>query len=225
VIELSGGDARYRDDVGAADPALAAALTAYAAGTGSEHAVLVALRGSRLLVPVVTMPDGAGEKHSAMSAAALVGRDGRRALLAFTCADAVGRWQRAARPVPVPAVAVFQSAAAESCAVVLDVAGPVALAVEGARLAALAEGGPPPRMFEDPDVWQLVADAAGRAAPGIRVRLSEPVPGSEFTLELAPPPGVPGPVSEGVVTQVSRAVRAQLADRVRSSIAVIRHPG
>jgi hypothetical protein len=245
VIELSGGDARYRDDVGAADAAVAAALTAYAAGSGCEHAVLVALAGSRLLVPVVTMPAeaaataeaataggsgngaggpvpvAAGAKGSDMATPALVGRDGRRALIAFTCADAVRRWQRAARPVPVPAVAVFQSAAAESSAVVLDVAGPVSLTVEGARLAALAQGSPPPRMFEDPDVWQLVAGAAGRAAPGIRVRLSEPVPGAEFTLELAPPPGVPGPVPEDVVTQVARAVRERLADRVRSAVAVV----
>ena len=249
MIELSAGDARYRDDIGAANPALAAALSAYAAGTGCEHAVLAALAGGRLLVPVVAMPadrrapsaaaaaghsetgpDGPvpalmGEKRSEMATPALVGRDGRRALVAFTCADAVRRWQPAARPVPVPADAVFQSAVAEGCAVVVDVAGPVPLAVDGARLAALAGGGPLPRMHEDPDVWQQVATAAGRVAPGIRIRLREPVPGAEFTLELAPPPGAPGLVPEDVVTQVARAVREQLADRVRSAIAVIRCPG
>jgi type III secretion system (T3SS) SseB-like protein len=249
VVELSGGDARYRDDIGEASPAVAAAMAAYADGTGTEHAVLAALAGDRLLVPVVAIPaddvpvaaqpaaggdqagpDGsvplvAGEKRSEMATPALVGRDGRRALVAFTCADAVRRWQPAARPVPVPAVAVFQAATAESCAVIVDVAGPVPLAVEGARLAALAGGGPPPRMHEDPDVWQLVATAAGRVAPGIRVRLSEPAPGAEFTLEVAPPPGVPGLVPHDVVTRVAQAVREQLADRVRSAVAVIRHPG
>src|SRR5271165_4537988 len=55
MVELSGGDARYRDDHGGADPAVEAALAAYAAGTGGEHAVLVALAGSRLLVPVVAV--------------------------------------------------------------------------------------------------------------------------------------------------------------------------
>jgi hypothetical protein len=233
VVELSGGDARYRDDVGDASPAVTAAMTAYADGTGCEHGALAALAGSRLLVPVLAMPGEdsgpgpfpAGDKHSDMATPALVGRDGRRALVAFTCADAVRRWQPAARPVPVPAVAVFQAATAESCAVVIDVAGPVPLAVEGARLAALASGDPPPAMHEDPDVWQLVAAAAGRVAPGIRVRLTEPVPGAEFTLELAPPPGVAGQVPEDIASRVMEAVREQLAGRVRSAVAVIRRPG
>jgi hypothetical protein len=249
VVELTGGDARYRDDVGEASPAVAAAMAAYADGTGCEHAVLAALADSRLLVPVMPMPgedvaaaEGAaaggsgsgpdqrvrllaGEKHAEMATPALVGRDGRRALVAFTCTDAVRRWQPAARPVPVPAAAVFQAAAEESSAVVVDIAGPVPLAVEGTRLAALAGGGPLPRMHEDPDVWQLIAAAAGRVAPGIRVRLSAPPPGAEFTLELAPPPGVPGLVPEDVATRVAQAAREQLADRVRSAVAVIRRPG
>jgi SseB protein N-terminal domain len=249
VVELTGGDSRYRDDVGEASPAVTAAMAAYAAGTGCEHAVLAALASSRLLVPVLAMPaedvagaagadapagepepDGrvpflTGEKRSEMATPALVGRDGRRALLAFTCADAVRRWQPAARPVPVPAVAVFQAAAKESCAVVVDVSGPVPLALDGARLAALAAEGSPPRMHEDPDVWRLVAAAAGRVAPGIRVRLSRPPPGAEFTLELAPPPGVPELVPEDVATRVALAVREKLADRVRSAVAVIRLPG
>jgi SseB protein N-terminal domain len=262
VVDLTGGDARYRDDIGEPSPAVAAAMAAYAAGTGCEHAVLAALADSRLLVPVLAMPaedvaaaeevatggDGTGpdgrvpvlaaEKRShspggrpsetprgtEMATPALVGRDGRRALVAFTCADAVRRWQPAARPVPVPALAVFQAATEETCAVVVDVAGPVPLAVEGARLAALAGGGPLPRMYEDPDAWQLVAVAAGRVAPGIRVRLSTPPPGAEFTLELAPPPGVSGLVPEDVADQVARVVREQLSDRVRSAVAVVRRP-
>jgi hypothetical protein len=249
VAELSGGDARYRDDVGEASPAVSAAMAAYADGTGCEHAVLAALAGSRLLVPVLAMPaedvpasdaaagDGSatradrpvpvvtGEKRSEMATPALVGRDGRRALVAFTCADAVRRWRSAARPVPVAAVAVFEAATGDSGAVVVDIAGPVPLVVEGARLTALAGGGPPPRMHEDPDVWQLVATVAARVAPGIRFRLSEPAPGAEFTLELAPPPGATGLVPDDVVTRVAQAVREQLADRVRSAVAVIRRPG
>jgi hypothetical protein len=199
VIELTGADARYRDDRGDADPAVAAALAAYAAGTGGERAVLIALAGSRLLVPVVpalagTEPSAdvagrASEKQSEMAIPSLIGEDGRLALVAFTCADSARRWQRAARPVPVAASGVFQAAVAESSAVVVDVAGPVPLTVEGTRLAALAAGGEVPEMHEDPDVWQLVAAAAGSVAPGIRVRLGPPPAGAAFTLELAPPPG------------------------------------
>ena len=205
-------------------------MAAYAAGTGSEHAALTALACSRLLVPVLAMPAedvarGAAEKHSEMATPALVGRDGRRALVAFTSADAARRWQPATRPVPVPAVAVFQAAIEESSAVVVDIAGPVPLAVDGARLAALAEDGPLPRMHEDPDVWQLVAAAAGSVAPGIRVRLSPAPAGAEFTIELAAPPGVPGPVPERVAAEIAGCVRDVLAERVRSAIAVVRLDG
>ncbi len=277
VTGLTGADARFRDDRGEADPAVAAALAAYAEGTASERAVLTALAASRLLVPVVAMradavaaetgpaetgpadavaaeagpaetsattsgraaasgagaiepvpfPAGsdAGEKRSEMAIPSLVGTDGRLALVAFTCADSLRRWQPAARPVPVPAERVFQSALAESSAVVIDVAGPVPLTVEGTRLAALASGGQVPDLHEDPDVWDLVAAAAGSVAPGIRVRLRPPPAGAAFTLELAQPPGTAGLVAPDVAARVADAVSAWLAGRVRSGIAVVRLSG
>ncbi|MFY9865855.1 MAG: hypothetical protein WAK58_18735, partial [Trebonia sp.] len=43
-------------------------------------------------------------------------------------------------------------ARAEADAAVIDVAGPVQLVVEGARLTALANGEPPPLPHEDPDI-------------------------------------------------------------------------
>ncbi len=130
---------RYPDDDGSADPAAAAALAAYAAGNGGEHAALAALAAARLLVPVVAMP---GEKASEMALPLVIGNDGRPALLAFTCLDSLRRWRPGARPVPVPAASVWQAGAQEAGAVVIDIAGPVPFAVDGARLAALAEGRP-----------------------------------------------------------------------------------
>jgi hypothetical protein len=236
---LTGADARFRDDRGEADPALAAALAAYASGHGGERAVLVALAVSRLLVPVVsvladttpaepvpgeTVPS-TGEKGSEMAVPSLVGQDGRLALVAFTCADSLRRWQSDARPVPVPATGVFAAAVAESAAVVIDVAGPVPLTVEGTRLAALAAGSGVPDLHEDPDVWNLVAEAAGSVAPGIRVRLGPAQEGAAFTLELAPPPGTSRLVAPAVAAEVADAVYARLAGRVRSGIAVLRRPG
>jgi hypothetical protein len=253
MADLTAGDERFRDDHGAADPAVAAALAAYAAGTGGEHAALVALAGSRLLVPLVAAlaadavngeadvaADGAdgtakgrggpgqvraGDKGSEMAMPEIIGRDGRRALPAFTSADAVQRWRPAARPVPVPAAAVWQSAVEASAAVVIDIAGPVPLVVEGTRLTALAAGGSQPGMHEDPDVWQQVAAAAAEIAPGIRVRLSPPNGGLDFTLELAPPAGSPGLVPEDLAERIADAVHDRLPGRIRSGIAVMRRPG
>jgi hypothetical protein len=264
MVELTAGDARYRDDHGDADPAVAAALEAFAAGTGREHAVLVALAESRLLVPVVAVladeqtvladertgpadelsrpaagldrgthetpgPRGFpvhGEKVSEVAVPSIIGSDGRPALAAFTCLDAVRRWRPAARPVPVPALGVWQSAMQESSAVVIDIAGPVPLAIEGARLEAMAAGAPAPALHEDPDVWQQVAAAAGEVAPGIRVRLSPAPEGADFTLELAPPDGATRPVPPHAASQIADAAMARLAGRVRAGIAVlVRPPG
>jgi SseB protein N-terminal domain len=239
VTDLAGGDPRYRDDQGGADPAVTDALTAFAAGTGSEHAVLTALAGSRLLVPVVAVASAelsgkddaelgsGGEKGSEMAVPAIVGRDGRRALPAFTCLAALQQWQPGARPVPVPAAGVWQSAAEESQSVIIDIAGPVPLAVEGSRLAALASGGPVPRLHEDPDVRAAVAAAAAAQPAGIRIRLGPAHGDADFALELAPAaPAAGRPIPAGVADAIADEVAARLAGRLGLGITVlVRPPG
>jgi SseB protein N-terminal domain len=173
---LNPGGQQFRDDDGAADPQVAAALAAYQAGQGSEQAALTALAGARLLVPVVAvLADGPtakgdraaeGDKNSEMALPTLIGQDGRPAVLAFTGLDTLARWRRNARPVPAEADRVWRAAVADGCAVVIDVAGPVPLAVEGARLAALAAGQPVPPAHEDADVRADV-EAAIAAEPVI----------------------------------------------------------
>jgi hypothetical protein len=193
---------RPAGDTGGADPAVTAALAAYAAGAATEHAVLTAVAASRLLVPVVAVlaeanDDGAvppapasvgsraeppapapadfgsraelpalasarfgsrAEKETEMALPTLIGNDGRKAVIAFTGTDTVRRWRADARPVPVPASRLWPAVAAEQAdAVVIDVAGPVPLVVEGARLRALASGAPVPLPHEDPDIRAQVA--------------------------------------------------------------------
>lgn len=153
-------------DTGAADPAVTAALAAYAAGQAAERTVLAAIAASRLLVPVVAILAEAGddgtEKETEMALPTLIGNDGRKAVIAFTGSDTIKRWRADARPVPVPAPRLWPAVAAERAdAVVIDVAGPVPLVVEGARLRALADGAPPPFPHEDPDVRAQVAAVTG----------------------------------------------------------------
>ncbi len=181
VLEISAGDPSFRDDDGSASPSVSTAMARFAAARGTEHAVLSALAGSRLLVPVVAVLSangdgteqaatvaapagtaqlravGQGEKASEMAMPMLIGLDGRRAIPAFTGLESLKRWQPDARPVPVNAAAVWQTACADDAAVVVDVAGPVPFAVEGARLAALAAGNEPPLPFADPDVRENVS--------------------------------------------------------------------
>jgi len=147
---------RPTGDTGDAEPAVQAALAAYADGTGSEHAALTALAAARLLVPVVAVlaeaGEGGAEKETEMALPTLIGNDGRKAVIAFTGTEALRRWKDDARPVPVPGRSVWAAARAEADAAVIDVAGPVQVVVEGARLTALANGEPPPLPHEDPDI-------------------------------------------------------------------------
>jgi len=243
VAGLITPDQRFRDDDGAADSLLAAALTAYAAGQESEHAVLTALARSRLLVPVVAAVTGAEDTRtpdgrvlrrdmtSDMALPTLTGRDGRRAIVAFTSLDALSRWRQDARPMPAGADQVCQVAAAETAhAVVVDVAGPVPLAIEGARLAALAAGEPAPWPAEDPDVRAAV-DAVVARDPGIAAAqlVSGPVAatgGADLTVRLVlavPPAGPARP--EAVARHAASAIMAALAGRFRRGIEIAVAPG
>jgi hypothetical protein len=149
-------------DTGEADPAVLAVLAAYAAGDATEHAMLAVVAASRLLVPVVAVlaeanADGS-EKETEMALPTLIGNDGRTAVIAFTSTGTLRKWRQDARPVPVPAPRLWAAARSEADAVVVDVAGPVPVIVEGARLRALADGGTPPFAHEDPDIRAVVAE-------------------------------------------------------------------
>jgi hypothetical protein len=244
------GEQRFRDDDGSADPAAATALSAFAAAAGSEHAALTALSGIRLLVPLVAAPapeaerpaepgpaepglaEGGGEKASEMALPTLVGRDGRRAIPAFTCLEALARWQPSARPVPADAASVWRAAVDDSCSVVIDVAGPVPLAVEGARLAALAAGAPVPLPHDDPDVRDVIAAVLARLATaagftlddeGFALRPAEP--DSDLLIELAVPAALDSAAAEDFAARAGSAVLDQLAPRLCRGIAIAIAPG
>jgi hypothetical protein len=212
-----GGDPAFRDDLGPADPRVAAALAAFAAGHGSERAVLVALAGSRLLVPVIAGPPG---HHAPLAAPMLTGLDGRLALPAFTCLDTLRQWRTDARPVPVAAAEVWRSAAAESCSVVIDLAGPVPLAVEGARLAALARGEAPPPPCGDPDVRAAVAAALADQPEVSGFALAGGQSGTDLTVLLTLAGGHAAPSASTASRQAAAAIMALLPDRLRRGIAV-----
>ena len=245
MLGIAGGDPSFRNDDGSAHPCVAAALADFAAGHGAEHAVMTALACSRLLVPVVAVladqlepaqsgvagsveplaPGSAihGEKASEMAMPTLIGVDGRRAVPAFTSLDALSRWQSDARPVPVTALAVWQSACADSSAVVIDVAGPVPFAVEGARLAALARGEPAPEPFADPDVREIVAAVLAGQLDVASFELEPDDGGHDLAIVLVLTRDAAAD-DEGDVAQlgaeIADAVMARLGGRLRRGVAI-----
>jgi hypothetical protein len=133
----------FDDDAGAADPALVEAL----ADPTDERALVAAVARSRLLVPVVAEPtevdesgDLAVEKQTDMAAVTLIAPDGVRALPVFSSLGSLLSWDPAARPVPVTAARAAQAAVSERCdVVVVDVAGPAAVALRPSMVWALAQ--------------------------------------------------------------------------------------
>ncbi len=194
----------YADDDGSADPALEAALADYGSGHGSDRAVVAALGGTRLMAPLVAVLDSVDddvpadglprEKDSHLATVSLVGRDGRRALLAFTSVASMAAWDPVARGIPAPAERVAAAALQEgSEAVVLDLGGPVRFALTGPALLAVAAGEPWHPAFDDADVHAAVGSALagveGLTSFEIQPSHSHPVgsgPDLVIVIEVAP---------------------------------------
>ncbi|MFI9771066.1 SseB family protein [Streptomyces sp. NPDC052415] len=211
-------DSPFPDDDGSADPRLSAALAAWAADRTDVAPVLRALKGARLLVPVVAVlgeveEDENGlrhEKTSDMAVPTLRAGD-RKALPAFTSTDALARWDATARPVAVPVHQALEAAAHEKAdTVVLDLAGPVPFELTGQALLALAEG----RTSTDPLADPLVVEAVRAAVAGVdAVRRAHLGPGrADGTLALVLDPAVP---QDAGVHAVARRLAADETLRAR----------
>lgn len=139
-------------DTGEVPPALAAVLASYAEDRSRYVDLLEVLATSRLIVPVLEVPagvdatdQGSGEScgnHDRALAAALIRRgDGLVGLVAFTSVAALTAWRPDARPMPMPTREAAQAAVHEQAqALVIDVAGPTRVVVQGEDLLGLAAG-------------------------------------------------------------------------------------
>lgn len=157
----------FDDDTGEADARLAELL-------GQDEpdpvALVQAVSGARLIVPIVAVPgeidDSSGipvDASSDMASVTLVAPDGQRALPAFTSVAALARWNADARPVPVTAQRAALAAVQEGCDVIpldLDVPpGPAACTLRPSMVWALAMGRAWAPAHEDPHVASAVAAA------------------------------------------------------------------
>jgi hypothetical protein len=133
---------------------------------------------------------------------------------------------------------------------VIDVAGPVPLAIDGARLAALAAGDPPPSPYADPDVRAQVMAALADEPAIVGADLAEGPAGTDLAVRLtfgavapgaAGAPRVPGtPAGRGVpagpgvadgeppvpdaVYRAAEAIAGRLAWRLRRGIEITAAP-
>ncbi|WP_017241729.1 SseB family protein [Streptomyces sp. SS] len=186
-------DPGFSDDDGTADPRLTAALAAWAEDRTAHGPVLEALKGARLLVPVVAVlgeveTDENGlrrEKTSDMAVPTLTAGD-RRALPAFTSIASLALWDPEARPVAVPLHQALQAAAHEKAdTVVLDLAGPVPYQLTGPLLLALAEGRSSADPLDDPAVREAVRAAVAAEPAVLRAHLGPGAADGTLALVLA----------------------------------------
>lgn len=140
----------FPGDDGHASQSLRTQLALAADGSAETYLRAVAALGeARLLVPVVAGVTEVGhssgglrvEKEADMSVVSWQAGDGRRCAVGFTGLDSLAAWHPEARPVPAT-VDVLAKAALDDHAValIIDVAGPASLVLEGELLNALARG-------------------------------------------------------------------------------------
>ncbi|MBN9214073.1 MAG: hypothetical protein ABS62_12400 [Microbacterium sp. SCN 70-200] len=139
----------HAGDDGSADPALLAALTAFAAGSGTASAVVDAYRNARLLIPLLAeagdigvAPSGhAVDKTQELSIVTVAAPDGRRVLPVFTSVAALATWDASARPVPVDGVRTALSAAADDTdLIVIDPASATEFVLRRPAVWAIGQG-------------------------------------------------------------------------------------
>ncbi|MCB0911339.1 MAG: SseB family protein [Propionibacteriaceae bacterium] len=169
MATLGTSNAAWAGDRGEPDPQVRALLAAASDHEGYLTAV-AALCTARFLLPVVALGDDGGDgpdpdRHAELQAVMLERADGRRALPAFTGVDTLAGWRPDARPVPcrldeLAAAAVEQDAEA----VLVDLAGPHPLVVEGDLLAELARGRRLVRLDDGGWAW-LFSDLSESGAP------------------------------------------------------------
>ena len=163
-------DSDFAFDNGEADPRVRLAIAAYAKNPSrtTTRALISTLSASRLLVPVMSTVDsteGGVEKDSHMSAVEYIGTDGRKAYLAFTGLDSLAAWDPQARPIPRSAHIVAQSVIMTSGiqALIIDMAGPIAFAIEKEELAEMSILGEQTQLIRSvlDDVCEMLVSIVG----------------------------------------------------------------
>lgn len=160
----------HAGDDGSADPALQAALTAFAAGTGDAVAIVEAYRTARLLIPLVAeagdvgvAPSGlAVDKTQELSIVTVAAPDGRRVLPVFTSVAALSAWDAEARPVPVDGVRTALSAAADDTdLIVVDPASATEHVLRRPAVWAIGQGQPWEPAHLSPEVFSGLQESIG----------------------------------------------------------------
>lgn len=197
-------DTAYAGDDGSADPALVRALASFRAREVSEAAVVDALRGARLLIPLMAHAGDEGvnehgvrvDKTQELAIVTVAGPDGRSVLPAFSSVDTLRAWNPGARPVPAETRRIAIAAASEATELlVLDPGSETEFGVRRPALWALAQALPWTPAYADDEVAEafLRPAADDPAVSTVTVAAASPdarLGGPEVVVELGLRPGL-----------------------------------
>ncbi|MCX7521319.1 SseB family protein [Microbacterium sp. STN6] len=160
----------FGDDDGSAPERLIRALAEFRAGSVAADAVVDAMRGVRLLIPLVAQLGEAGldehgrtvDKTQELAIVTVEAPDGRAALPVFSSVTAMQAWNATARPVPADGVRVALAAAGEQTdLVVLDPTSDTEFAVRRPAVWAMAKSEPWRPPHADPVVREAFDASIG----------------------------------------------------------------
>jgi hypothetical protein len=205
-------DPRFARDNGLADPEVLAALAAHEEDGDFEPLALL-LPTARFFVPLLAVPvepgaqdeqdeqdehdcghdhegdHGHGHGHgqakgSEMTVLTLRLTDGQVAVPIFTSVPALTEWHAEARPMPIDGRSAGRSALdAEVDMLLIDLSGPVTVAVAGEDLVTLAGGIEAPGLHEDPEIAAALVEHL-RSRPAFRAALLSPAEDEDSDVRL-----------------------------------------
>lgn len=213
----------HAEDDGSAPPALLDALARFRAGVHGQAGVVDALRGARLLIPLVAHLGEAGEnehghtidKSQELSIVTVAGPDGRNVLPVFSSVQAMAAWNPKARPVPADGVRVALAAASENTdLVVLDPLSPTEFAVRRPALWAIAQAQEWRPSFESGAVLEAFQSSVSSELSVLSVSL---VPGDPGAVLAGPELLVRLELVDGLTRELLDVTLSRLAQRWAAS--------
>lgn len=216
----------HAGDDGSADPALLAALEAFAAGAGDAVAVADAYRAARLLIPLVAEAGDLGvapsghivDKTQELSIVTVAAPDRRRVLPVFTSVAALAAWDATARPVPADGVRTALSAAADDTdLIVIDPGSATEFVLRRPAVWAIGQGVPWEPAWRSPEVYAGLQESVGGELGVIDLTVADGDPtgrlrGPELVVGLHLVDGLEKPALDAILQRL--ATRWAADDRV-----------
>ncbi|MGV8883962.1 MAG: SseB family protein [Microbacteriaceae bacterium] len=220
------------DDDGSAPEALIEALRRFRAGEIGESDVIVVVRESRFLIPLLAHLGESGlndagqliDKTQELSIVTVIAPDGRRVLPVFTSVASMARWDSSARPVPADAVRIALAAASEQTdLVIIDPTSETEFVIRRPAVWSIAQSLQWTPCYLDETVLDAFVDAAA-GEPALRsVALASGDPaarlaGPELVVQLALADGLTRPDLDALLARLQErwATSEVIATRVDS---------